>query len=61
MSLNKPAVAIMLSDQEVIELKMLVQDDDEAGALEFLSMLKRKVLDAEQRHCGDPARQPGAS
>ncbi len=59
MNLNKPVVAITLSDQEVVELKMLVQDEDEAGALEFLAMLKRKVVNAEQRHCGDPNRLPG--
>jgi hypothetical protein len=60
MNLDKLAVAITLSAQEVVELKMLVQDEDEAGALEFLTVLKRKVLDAEQRHCGDPSRLPGA-
>jgi hypothetical protein len=60
MNLSKPVVAITLSDQEVVELKMIVQDEDEAEALAFLRQLKRKVLEVEQRHCGDPDRLPGA-
>ncbi len=58
-NLSKPIVAITLSPQEVVELKMLVQDEDEPGALEFLQRLKRKVIEVEQRHCGDPDRLPG--
>ncbi|HEX9118646.1 MAG TPA: hypothetical protein VGA61_21445 [Anaerolineae bacterium] len=58
-NLSKPIVAITLTPQEVVELKMLVQDEDEAGALEFLQRMKRKVIEVEQRHCGDPDRLPG--
>ncbi len=58
-NMAKPTVAIVLSDQEVVELKMLVQDEDERGALDFLRELKRKVTEVEQRHCGDPNRLPG--
>jgi hypothetical protein len=60
LNLSKPVVAITLSPQEVVELKMLVQDEDEAGALEYLRLLKKKVTDVEQRHCGDPDRLPGS-
>jgi hypothetical protein len=60
LNLSKPVVAITLSNQEVVELKMIVQDEDEADALAFLRQLKRKVLEVEQRHCGDPDRLPGA-
>lgn len=52
-------VAIVLSREEVVELKMIVQDEDEAEALEFLVRLRRKVADVERRHCGDPDRLPG--
>jgi hypothetical protein len=58
-NLAKPMVAITLSDQEVVDLKMIVQDEDEQGALDFLRQLKRKVLEIEQKHCGDPNRLPG--
>jgi hypothetical protein len=58
-NLAKPMVAITLSDQEVVDLKMIVQDEDEQGALDFLRQLKRKVLEIEQKHCGDPTRLPG--
>jgi len=56
---KQPGIGIPLSAEEVVELKMLVQDDDEAGALDFLRRLKRKVTEIEQRHCGDPDRLPG--
>ncbi len=59
-NLSKPTVAVTLSDEEVVNLKMIVQDEDEAEALAFLRQLKRKVLEVEQRHCGDPDRLPGA-
>jgi hypothetical protein len=51
---------IVLSAAEVVELKMIVQDEDDAAALEFLTRLRRKVLEMERRHCGDPNRLPGA-
>jgi hypothetical protein len=54
-------VGIPLSPEEVVELKMLVQDDDEAGALDFLRRLRKKVRAIEQRHCGDPDKLPGLS
>ena len=59
LNLSKPTVGVALSSQEVVELKMIVQDEDEQGALDFCKMLKRKVLDIEQKHCGDPDRLPG--
>ncbi len=59
-NLSKPTVAVTLSDEEVVNLKMIVQDEDEAEALAFLRQLKRKVLEVEQRHCGDPDRLPGS-
>jgi hypothetical protein len=49
----------VLSPQEVVELKMIVQDEDGQDALEFLSRLRRKIEDIERRHCGDPDRLPG--
>ncbi len=52
-------VGIPLSAEEVIELKMIVQDDDETAALDFLRRLRRKVLEIERRHCGDPDKLPG--
>jgi hypothetical protein len=60
LNLAKPQnIGIALSPEEVVELKMIVQDEDEAAALEFLRALKGKVLHIEQRHCGDPDRVPG--
>jgi hypothetical protein len=60
LTLSKPqGVGLPLSNEEMIELKMLVQDEDEAGALDYLRRLKRKVMDLEQKHCGDPDRLPG--
>ncbi len=58
-NLAKPMVAITLSDEEVVELKMIVQDEDEQGALDFVRQLKRRVVEIEQKHCGDPDRLPG--
>jgi hypothetical protein len=52
-------VAIVLTPQEVVELKMIVQDEDAPAALEFLSRMRRKVIELERRHCGDPNRLPG--
>lgn len=52
-------VGIPLSPEEVVELKMVVQDEDEAAALEFLRRLRRKVLEIERRHCGNPDKLPG--
>ena len=51
--------AIVLSAAEVVELKMIVQDEDATAALEFLQQLRRKVVEVERRHCGDPNRLPG--
>ena len=59
LNLAKPQVAIVFSPEEVVMLKMLVQDEDEAEALDFCRRLRRRVLEAEQRHCGDPDRLPG--
>jgi hypothetical protein len=59
MNLAKPKVAIVLEPEEVVELKMIVQDEDETGALDYVRRLRRKVLEVEQRHCGDPDRLPG--
>ena len=52
-------VAIVLSPEEVVELKMIVQDEDDEAALDFVRRLRRKVIEIEQRHCGDPDRLPG--
>jgi len=60
LTLSKPqGVGLALSNEEVIELKMLVQDEDEAGALDYLRRLKRRVVELEQKHCGDPDSLPG--
>ncbi len=62
MSLNMPkpqGLGIPLSNEELIELKMIVQDEDQAAALDYLRRLKRKVAEIEQKHCGDPDRLPG--
>ncbi len=62
LNLSKPqGVGIPLSSEEVVELKMIVQDEDERAALDFLRQLKRKGIEIEQRHCGDPDRLPGLS
>ena len=52
-------IAIVLSPEEVVELKMIVQDEDASEALDFLSRVRRKVIEVERRHCGDPDRLPG--
>ncbi len=57
---SKPqGVGIPLSSEEVVELKMIVQDEDQDAALDYLRRLKRKVTEIEQKHCGDPDRLPG--
>jgi hypothetical protein len=57
---SKPqGVGLPLSGEEVIELKMIVQDEDADAALEYLRRLKRRVVELEQKHCGDPNRLPG--
>ncbi len=62
LNLSKPqGVGVPLSNEDVVELKMIVQDEDAEGALDFLRRLKRKVTEIEQRHCGDPDRLPGLS
>jgi hypothetical protein len=60
LNLAKPKVAIVFSPEEVVELKMIVQDEDEQEALDFVRRLRRKVVEVEQRHCGDPDRLPGS-
>ncbi len=61
LNLSKPqGVGLPLSNEEIVELKMIVQDEDEAAALDYLRRLKRKVVEIEQKHCGDPDRLPGA-
>ena len=52
-------VGVPLSPEEVVELKMIVQDEDEAAALDFVRRLRRKVVEIERRHCGDPDKLPG--
>jgi hypothetical protein len=59
LNLAKPVVAVVLSPEEVVELKMIVQDEDEQAALDYVRRLRRKVIEIEQRHCGDPDRLPG--
>jgi hypothetical protein len=59
LNLAKPKVAVVLLPEEVVELKMIVQDEDEPAALDFVRRLRRKVTEVEQRHCGDPDRLPG--
>ena len=59
-SAAKPyGIGLPLSPEEVVELKMIVQDEDTEGALEFVRRLRRKVLEIERRHCGDPDKLPG--
>ncbi len=52
-------IGVSLSAEEVVELKMIVQDEDEAAALDFLRRLRRKIVELERRHCGDPDKLPG--
>jgi len=57
---SKPyGVGLPLSPEEVIELKMIVQDEDAPAALDYLRRLRRKVVEIERRHCGDPDKLPG--
>jgi hypothetical protein len=61
-SAAKPyGIGLPLSPEEVVELKMIVQDEDADSALEFVRRLRRKVLEIERRHCGDPDKLPGMS
>ena len=61
-SAAKPhGVGLPLSPAEVVELKMIVQDEDAEAALDFVRRLRRKVLELERRHCGDPDKLPGLS
>jgi len=53
------SVGVSLSAEEVVELKMIVQDEDEAAAFDFIRRLRRKVLEIERRHCGNPDKLPG--
>lgn len=52
-------IGISLSAEEIIEMKMIIQDEDETAALDFLRRLRRKVVELERRHCGDPDKLPG--
>lgn len=52
-------IGVALSAEEVVELKVIVQDEDEPAALDFLRRLRRKVVEIERRHCGDPDKLPG--
>jgi len=59
-SSTKPyRLGIPFSPEEIVEIKMIVQDEDEAAALDFLKRLRRKVAEIEHRHCGDPDKLPG--
>lgn len=59
-SAAKPyGVGLPLSPEDVIELKMIVQDEDAQAALDLLRRLRKKVLEIERRHCGDPDKLPG--
>ena len=59
-SAAKPyGIGLPLSPEEIVELKMIVQDEDTDGALDFVRRLRRKVLEIERRHCGDPDKLPG--
>ena len=59
-SAAKPyGVGLPLSPQEIVELKMIVQDEDAESALDFVRRLRKKVLEIERRHCGDPDKLPG--
>ena len=59
-SAAKPyGIGLPLSPEEVVELKMIVQDEDSEGALDFVRRLRKKVLEMERRHCGDPNKLPG--
>ena len=59
-SAAKPyGIGLPLSPEEVVELKMIVQDEDSEGALDFVRRLRKKVLEMERHHCGDPNKLPG--
>lgn len=52
-------IGVSLSAEEVVELKMIIQDEDAEAALDFLRRLRRRVVELERRHCGDPDKLPG--
>ncbi len=52
-------VGVPLSPEEVVEVKMIVQDEDAEAALDFVRRLRRKITEIEHRHCGDPDKLPG--
>jgi hypothetical protein len=52
-------VGVPLTPAEVVELKMIVQDEDAEAALDYLRRLRKKVAEIERRHCGDPDKLPG--
>jgi hypothetical protein len=54
-----PGIGVALTAEEVVHLKMIVQDEDELAALDFVRLLRRKVQEVERRHCGDPGKLPG--
>lgn len=59
-TLTKPhSIAIAFTPQEVVDLKMIVQDEDEKEGMIFLRKLLRRIQQTEARHCGDPDRLPG--
>ena len=59
-TLTKPqSVAIAFTTQDIVDLKMIVQDEDEAEGMAFLRKLLRRITQAQARHCGDPDRLPG--
>jgi hypothetical protein len=59
-SVSQPrGIGVALTAEEVVELKMIVQDDDAQAALDYLRRLRRKVQEIERRHCGDPDKLPG--
>lgn len=60
LNMSKPLkVAITLSPEEITELQIIIQDEEEEEALSFCRRLRRKVIEVQQRHCGDPDRLPG--
>jgi GrpB-like predicted nucleotidyltransferase (UPF0157 family) len=59
-TLTKPqSVAIAFTTQDIIDLKIIVQDEDQVEGMAFLRKLLRRVTQAQARYCGDPERLPG--
>lgn len=52
-------IGVSFTAEEIVELKMIVQDEDATAALDFVRRLRRKVQEIERRHCGDPDKLPG--